>query len=155
MPAKYAQLDQEEMVYTDGGNGFGWRCKVIAEGLGLSTIAGVLLLIPAAVCGSNMKSIEQTIDDEIYDETINYLKGDTGANQMLAEYEGTAAYKASARYKRLEAQYQTNLAIRSACLAGSALLTGVGLVGGAGLYVYVNRLTPLAEYYANKAITSV
>jgi hypothetical protein len=154
MPAKYAQLDPDEMMYTDGGNGFGWRSKIMAEGLGLSTIVGVLLLIPAAVCNSNMKSIEQTIDDEIYDETINYLKGDTGANQTLAEYEGTAAYKASARYKRLEAQYQTNLSIRSACLAGSALLTGIGVAGGVGLYVYVNRLTPLASYYASKAVAS-
>jgi hypothetical protein len=137
------------MVYMDGGASYGWKCQLLTVCFGASAIAGVLLLIPAAVCGSNMKSIEQTIEDEIYDETISYLKSDTGANQTLAEYEGTAAYKASARYKRLEAQYQTNLAIRSACLAGSALLTGIGAAGGGALYAYVNRYTLFADYYAN------
>jgi hypothetical protein len=150
MPANYAQLDPDEMVYTDGGDDFGWRSQVLAGALGVSTMVGLLLQIPVAVCSSNIKSIEQTMEDETYDETISYLKTDTGANQMLAEYEGTAAYKASARYNRLEARYKTNMTIRSACRAASAVLTGIGVVGGAGLYIFVaNRSKILTSYYGN------
>jgi hypothetical protein len=152
MPAKYAQLDPDEMVYTDGGNGYGWRCQIFAEVLGLSAAVGLLLQIPAAVCSSNIKSIEQTMEDGTYDETISYLKTDTGANQMLAEYEGTASYRASSEYNRLETRYKKNVAIRSACRAASAVLMGIGVVGGAGLYIYVNRMTPLARYYGAKTV---
>jgi hypothetical protein len=107
MPASYAVLNADEMMYTDGGasnNDDLALGRIIALG---SVLAGSLAMIPLSKYYQRMKEIDGIVEDEIYEQTILYLKAHTDANQMLAEYEGRTTYLNSDRYKELMTEYNS------------------------------------------------
>jgi hypothetical protein len=103
MPASYAVLNADEMMYTDGGDN---TAVALGGTLALgSIVAGVLMCLPGAKYYTRMETINETIENEIYAQTILYLQEHTDANQMLAEYEGRTTYLASDRYAELMDEY--------------------------------------------------
>lgn len=77
-----------------------------------------------------MLAITKTMEDEIYGQTILYLKDHPDANQTLAEYEGRTMYLASDRYKELMAEYNACNSKNMAWGLGAVGVMVVGTFGG-------------------------
>jgi hypothetical protein len=130
MPASYAVLNADEMMYTDGGarNNDGVALGgTIALG---SLIVGSLMMIPVNNCSTRLKEIDETMEQDIYNQTILYLKEHTDANQMLADYEARAAYQESDRYQELMNEVSALKTRANLWTLGAVGTMLVGFIGG-------------------------
>lgn len=120
-PYSCVELNEAEMSYTDGGS----------FGMALAFGAGTIGLGALGIYGDyKEKEINKQIEQDIYDETIRYLREHVDANQMLADHEAREAYVQSARYEELMHEYKryrfmANCSVIGMCFCSLGVVVGL------------------------------